>query len=343
MPLDHYVTLGRSGLRVSPFCLGCMTFGEEWGFGSNVEDSEQILDRFLDAGGNFLDTANVYTKGHSEKIIGDHIGKDPAKRDRLVIATKFLGNLYPGDPNGGGAHRKAIFNACEQSLRRLNTDYIDLYYLHAFDEDAPLKETLETLNDFVRQGKIRYIGVSNFAAWQVMKALSIAEQQHYESIACIQPMYNLLKRQCESEILPMAASEKLGVLPYSPIGGGYLSGKYLDAKSVDGRLATSETYQKRYADESNRKATEQFMSFAQKQNIHPASLAIAWVASHPVVTAPIIGARNIDQLRTALDSLDIEMSGDMRRKISGFSREPALPTDRTEEQPEQRANWTPTK
>lgn len=321
----EYKTLGNTELNISSICLGTMTFGD----GADEATSRVIYAKCRNRGINFFDCANVYAKGESERILGRLIKRH---RSEVIVATKAY---YPmgNEVNSRGLSRSQLTAALAASLERLNTDYIDLYYLHAFDEDTPLKETLETLNDFVRQGKIRYIGVSNFAAWQVMKALSIAEQQHYESIACIQPMYNLLKRQCESEILPMAASEKLGVLSYSPIAGGYLSGKYLDAKSVDGRLATSETYKKRYADESNRKTTEQFISFAQKQNIHPASLAIAWVASHPVVTAPIIGARNIDQLRTALDSLDIEMSGDMRRKISGFSREPALPTDRTEEQP----------
>ena len=142
MPLDHYVTLGRSGLRVSPLCLGAMTFGEDLGWGSSVEESEQIIDRFVDLGGNFIDTANFYTKSHSEKIIGDHIGRHPARRDRLVIATKFSGNLYPGDPNGGGSGRKSLINACENSLRRLQTDYIDLYWLHIWDKNTPIGETM---------------------------------------------------------------------------------------------------------------------------------------------------------------------------------------------------------
>src|SRR5690348_1399848 len=150
MPLDHYVTLGRSGLRVSPFCLGAMTFGEDLGFGSSVKDSEAILDRYVELGGNFIDTANFYTKGHSEKIIGDHVGHDPHKRDRLVIATKFSGNLHVGDPNGGGSNRKSILAACEQSLRRLRTDYIDLYWLHNWDKFTPIEETMSALHDLVQ-------------------------------------------------------------------------------------------------------------------------------------------------------------------------------------------------
>ena len=164
MPLNHYLTLGRSGLRVSPFCLGTMTFGQDWEWGSTTEESIRILDAYTDRGGNFIDTANIYTKGHSEKIIGDHIGKNKAKRDRLVIATKFLGAMHLGDPNSGGAGRKSIYNACDESLRRLQTDYIDLYWMHWWDPHTPLEETARALDDLVRAGKVRYIGVSDTPA-----------------------------------------------------------------------------------------------------------------------------------------------------------------------------------
>ena len=170
MPLDHYVTLGRSGLRVSPLCLGAMTFGEDLGWGSSVEESQQIIDRFVELGGNFIDTANFYTKSHSEKIIGDHVGRHAARRDRLVIATKFSGNLYPGDPNGGGSGRKSIIAACENSLRRLQTDYIDLYWLHNWDVHTPIDETMAALDDLVRAGKVRYLGVSDTPAWKIAEA-----------------------------------------------------------------------------------------------------------------------------------------------------------------------------
>src|SRR5690349_10454707 len=174
MPLNHYVTLGRSGLRVSPLCLGAMTFGMDWGWGSTPEDSARIIDAFLDKGGNFIDTANIYTKGHAEKIIGDHLAHDRAKRDRIVIATKFLGNLYPGDPNGGGAGRKAIIAQCEQSLRRLRTDYIDLYWMHWHDPHTPIEETMRTLDDLVSAGKVRYIGFSDTPAWKCTQAQLMA-------------------------------------------------------------------------------------------------------------------------------------------------------------------------
>ena len=158
MSLKHYLSLGNSGFRVSPFCLGAMTFGQEWGFGSDEAESKQVLDRYLDLGGNFLDTANGYTKGHSGKVIGDHVGRHPARRDRLVIATKFFTNMYRGDPNAGGASRKSLVSACEHSLRRLQTGYIDLYWMHCWDRFTPIEETIRALDDLVVAGKVRYMG-----------------------------------------------------------------------------------------------------------------------------------------------------------------------------------------
>ena len=175
MPLNHFVTLGRSGLRVSPLCLGTMTFGQDWGWGASPEDSARILDRYIDLGGNFIDTANMYTKGHSETIIGDHLGKVTSKRQRTVIATKFFGSMLTGDPNSGGSGRKAIIAACEESLRRLRTDYIDLYWMHCWDRNTPIEETMKALDDLVAAGKIRYIGFSDTPAWKVMEAQLIAK------------------------------------------------------------------------------------------------------------------------------------------------------------------------
>jgi len=186
MPLNHYVTLGNSGLRVSPFCLGAMTFGEDWGWGSSVPEAETIMSRFIERGGNFIDTANVYTKGHSEKIIGDFLGRDAARRDRIVIATKFFGNLYEGDPNGGGAGRKAIAGACEQSLRRLQTDYIDLYWLHVWDTTTPIEETMRALDTLVEQGKVRYLGFSDTPAWKVAQAQTMAQLRGWSPLIALQ-------------------------------------------------------------------------------------------------------------------------------------------------------------
>jgi len=219
------------------------------------------------------------------------------------------------------------------SLKNLDTDYIDIYYLHCFDENTPLQESLATLDNFIQQGKILYVGLSNFAAWQVMKAIQISKQFKNISIACIQPMYNLLKRQCESEIFPMALSEELGVFSYSPLGGGYLTGKYLSSSSNSGRINESDMYQKRYVEQNNIKTVEIYSKFAQENNYDPVSLAIAWASSHPAVTAPLIGARNIEQLKPALASVDLDITPELKEILSGFSISPAMPTDREEERP----------
>src|SRR5277367_3875963 len=202
MALDHYVTLGRSGLRVSPLCLGAMTFGEDLGWGSSVEESQQILDRYIDLGGNFIDTANFYTKSHSEKIIGDHLGRHADRRDRLVIATKFSGNLYPGDPNGGGTGRKSVIAACEQSLRRLQTDYIDLYWMHVWDRTCPIDETIRAFDDLVRSGKIRYVGFSDTPAWKCAEAQMLATLRGWTPLIALQIEYSLMERTVEGEFVP---------------------------------------------------------------------------------------------------------------------------------------------
>ncbi|MEY2469704.1 MAG: hypothetical protein QOF21_2402, partial [Actinomycetota bacterium] len=226
MALTDYVTLGRSGLRVSPFCLGAMTFGDDWGWGASAAESEAILSHFLERGGNFVDTANVYTKGHSETIIGDFIGRDRARRDRTVLATKFIGNLYAGDPNGGGAGRKAIAAACEQSLRRLQTDYIDLYWMHMWDKHTPIEETMRALDDLVRAGKVRYIGFSDTPAWKVAQAQTLAQLRGWTPLIALQVEYSLIERTVEGELIPMALELGLGVTPWSPLRSGVLSGKY---------------------------------------------------------------------------------------------------------------------
>src|ERR1700733_2052066 len=231
MPLDQYVTLGRSGLRVSPLCLGAMTFGEDLGWGTSVEESQQIIDRYTELGGNFIDTANFYTRSHSEKILGDQLGRHPARRDRLVIATKFSGNLYPGDPNGGGSGRKSLVNACENSLRRLQTDYIDLYWLHIWDANTPIEETMAALDDLVRAGKVRYLGVSDTPAWKVAEANVTAKFRGWSQFIGLQIEYSLLERSVEQELVPMALELGLGITPWSPLKSGLLSGKYTRANA----------------------------------------------------------------------------------------------------------------
>lgn len=318
--------MGNTGLYVSPLCLGTMTFGD----GANEKVSQDIYAMSRERGINFFDCANVYANGDSEIILGKLTKNE---RDKVIISTKAY---YPTnkDVNARGLSRYHLTRALEGSLKRLDTDYIDIYYLHCFDEKTPLEESLATLDNFIQQGKILYVGLSNFAAWQVMKAIEVSKQFNNVSIACIQPMYNLLKRQCESEILPMAQNEGLGVFTYSPLGGGYLTGKYLSTTQNSGRLNESDMYKKRYVDQTNINTVESFTKIAQANNYNPASLAIAWAASHPTVSAPLIGARNIEQLKPALASLDIEMTPELRNALSECSSAPAMPTDREEERPQ---------
>lgn len=304
MPLDHYLTLGRSGLRVSPFCLGAMTFGEDLGWGSSVKESESIIDRYLELGGNFIDTANVYTKGHSEKIIGDHLGRDRSKRDRLVIATKFTANLHIGDPNGGGASRKSIVSQCEESLRRLQTDYIDLYWLHNWDVLTPIEETMAALDDLVHAGKVRYLGVSDTPAWKVAQAQLIAQFRGWAPFIGLQIEYSLLQRTVEGELMPMAGELGLGVTPFSPLKNGVLSGKYTRQNGVkpDGRAwAAHFLHDKAYA------VIDELQRIAGQLDTTVARVALAWVQGRPGVTSTILGARTLAQLNDNLKALDITL------------------------------------
>ncbi len=323
MALDHYVTLGRSGLRVSPLCLGAMTFGEDWGWGSSVKDSEAILDRYLARGGNFIDTANGYTKGHSEKIIGDHLGRHRARRDRVVIATKFITNMYRGDPNGGGASRKAIVAQCEQSLRRLQTDYIDLYWMHAWDATVPIEETLRALDDLVRDGKVRFLGFSDAPAWKCAQAQTIAGFRGWAPLIALQIEYSLLERTVEGELVPMARELGMGITPWSPLARGVLSGKYKRAdhgkhKANRGERVTSGLTPKTYdvVEELERVATE--------LGTTPARVALAWVASRPGVSSTIIGARTMEQLDDNLAAADVSIPAANVARLDAVSK-PVLP------------------
>ncbi len=325
MPLTHYQTLGRSGLRVSPFCLGTMTFGEDWDWGSSVEDSKKIMDAYIDRGGNFLDTANIYTKGHSEKIIGDHLGKDPAKRDRLVIATKFLGNMFPGDPNGGGAHRKAIFNACEHSLRRLQTDHIDLYWMHFWDRHTPIDETMRAIDDLVRAGKVRCFGISDTPAFKCVQAQYEAIFKNWTPSIALQIEYSLAERTVENELIPMAKEMGMGVTPWSPLKGGVLTGKYSRADK-DSANAGRGAWVENHLTERNFKIVDELKRIAENLDATPAQVALAWVQAKPAVTSTIIGARTMDQLQANLKALDIELTDDHAAALDDASAiEPTFP------------------
>ncbi|MBN1488142.1 MAG: aldo/keto reductase [Anaerolineae bacterium] len=319
-----YKVLGNTGVKVSELCFGTMSFGGD----ADAATAKAMFHRCRAAGINFFDCANVYQQGRAEAILGDLIAGD---RDAVVITSKFY---FPvgDDINARGGTRRHIMQAVEASLKRLQTDYIDLYFIHRFDEMTPLEETLRALDDLVHQGKVLYPAASNFAAWQVEKALGIAALHNWVPFMCLQPMYNLVKRQAEVEILPMAQAENLGVIPYSPLGGGLLTGKYgIGRRPENGRLVTNKMYQTRYGESWLYEVAEAFTNLAQELEISPVSLAIAWVAAHPAVTAPIIGARNLEQLEGALNSVDIQMTPELYAQITSLSPEPPPATDRNEE------------
>jgi aryl-alcohol dehydrogenase-like predicted oxidoreductase len=304
--LDSYITLGRSGLRVSPLTLGTMTFGEDWGWGASPTTSEAILAEYLDRGGNVIDTANVYTNGHAEKIIGDFFATRPGLRDRVVLSTKFFGNLHPGDPNGGGAGRKALIAQLEESLRRLQTDYVDLYWLHNWDRRAPIDETLRTLDHLVTAGKVRYVGLSDVPAWVAAQVQTIAHFRGWTPVTALQLEYSLLERTPEGELLPMADELGIGVLPWSPLRGGQLSGKY-----VRGNGAPADSRRTRLVEgptDSDWDVIEAVARLAVELGVGSAEVALAWVRSRPAVTSTLIGARTIEQLQSNLASLEITLA-----------------------------------
>ncbi len=300
-----------------------MTFGNEWGVvGTNIEESLDVLSAYLDRGGNFLDTANVYTKGHSEKIIGDYFTDHPSKRDRSVIATKFCGNMHPNDPNGGGAGRKAIIHQVEDSLRRLKTDYIDLLWVHFWDRHTPLSETMSTLNDLVRAGKVRHIGFSDHPAWVCVEAQNIAKANSWEQLIAIQIEYSMLQRTPEDALLPMAQHMGMGVTPWSPLRGGVLSGKY----TRDSRPSPEETraaVDSPYLIESTYELLDVVKEIAEEigdvtgdgSKVTPAQIALNWVQSNDAVSSTIIGAKRLSQLEDNLGALSFSLSDHQRERI----------------------------
>ena len=318
------VYLGNSGLKISELGFGTMSFGGD----ADEATSAAMYRRCRDAGIQLFDCADVYAGGRSEEIVGRLIA---GHRDEIVLATKAYFPTGPG-PNDRGSTRYHLVRAVEASLSRLNTDRIDLFFLHRMDDHTPLEQTLRTLDDLVSAGKILYVALSNFAAWQVTKALGIGVLRGFSPVVAIQPMYNLLKRTAEIEILPMAHSEGLGVLPYSPLGGGMLTGKYGRSRRPEhGRVVDNKMYTTRYGDPGLFETAERFVSLAGELGHHPVSLAIRWVASHPAVSAPLIGARNLEQLEPALQSVELALDSDLYARISALSTKPPPATDRNEE------------
>jgi aryl-alcohol dehydrogenase-like predicted oxidoreductase len=295
-----------------------MTFGEDLGWGSSVEESQQIIDRFVDLGGNFIDTANFYTKSHSEKIIGDHIGRHPARRDRLVIATKFSGNLYPGDPNGGGSGRKSLINACENSLRRLQTDYIDLYWLHIWDSNTPIEETMAALDDLVRAGKVRYLGVSDTPAWKIAEANLIARFRGWSSFIGLQIEYSLLQRTVEQELVPMAGEFGLGITPWSPLAGGALSGKYT-RRNAGEQKADRAALVEGFLNEKTYAVVDELEIIAEAHETTVASVALAWLHAQRAVTSIIIGARRLSQFEDNIRALDVNLTAEDLARLNAVT------------------------
>ena len=310
MNLTDYRTLGRSGLIVSPLALGTMTFGNT-GWGSPDEVSRQIFDAYLDAGGNFVDTADVYSGGHSEELVGQFLAERGA-RDRVVLATKFGFNAERGNPHAGGNGRKHIYAALEGSLKRLKTDYIDLYWLHVYDMVTPVEEVLQTLGDLVRAGRIRYFGVSDMPAWYATKMATLAQAHHLPGPVAMQLEYSLVARQLEAEHRPAAREGGLGIVPWSPLAGGFLAGKYNQGEdhSRRGRLSGSNPFQGPFSKftERNWQILDVLRTVAGEVGRPPAQVALAWTAAQPGVTSTLIGASTLAQLADNLASLELNLT-----------------------------------
>jgi aryl-alcohol dehydrogenase-like predicted oxidoreductase len=321
----RYRRLGSTGVRVSALGLGTMPFGT----GTDEEEAARIVDRCLEAGINHFDCADVYGGGRAEEILGALLAPH---RDDVVVATK-LGFPTGDGVNDQGASALHVRRAVEASLRRLGTDRIDVLYLHRFDQRTALDHTFRALDDLVSSGKVVYLGVSNFAAWQAATALGRCVLHGWAPISVMQPMYNLVKRQVEVELLPFAAAESIAVLPYGPLAGGLLSGKYGDRpETVVGRLTTDEMYRARYRPDDFEVATA-LAAIAADVGVHPATLAVAWVAANPAVTAPLIGGRTVEQLEPSLAAADLDLDDELRRRVSALVPEPPPATDRAEERP----------
>jgi aryl-alcohol dehydrogenase-like predicted oxidoreductase len=318
MSLDHYVTLGRSGLRVSPLALGAMTFGEDpGGAGCSVAESEQILAAYLDRGGNFIDTANFYTNGHSEAILGEFFGRRPGRRDRVVLASKFFTNMYPGDPNGGGAGRRAIIAQLEETLRRLRSDHLDVYWLHNWDRNTPIEETMRALDDVVRAGKVRYLGFSNVPAWVTAQAQTMATLRGWTNIVALQIEYSLLARTAEGEIAPLARDQGMALVPWSPLKNGFLSGKYRREGLIGESARTAFVGG---PDESQYAVIDTVAMVADEIGTSVGAVALAWLLGCPGTVVPILGARRLDHLTDNLAALDVRLTADQRHRLNEVSR-----------------------
>jgi len=316
--LNTYRLLGRSGLRVSPMCLGTMTFGEDWGWGASEEDSRKIFDAYAEQGGNFIDTADGYTNGHSEELVGKFLQD---RRSKFVLATKFTFSTDPSSANGGGNHRKHLHEALEASLRRLKTDYIDLYWVHVYDGITPIEELMRALDDAVRAGKVLYVGASDFPAWKVSQANTLATLRGWTPFVGLQIEYSLAERTVERDLIPMARDLGLGVTPWSPLAFGVLTGKYSkpSAGGEEKRLKEDDPFAKRYLTPRNLKLGEEVVKIAQRIGKSPAQVALAWLVARPGVTSTIIGARKISHLKDNIEALGVDLPADAGKQLDDAS------------------------
>ena len=327
MGLADFRTLGRSGLVVSPLALGTMTFGTpRWG--SPEEVSAAVFHAYVDAGGNFIDTADVYAKGRSEELVGGFIAEG-GLRDKLVLATKFTFNTAPGNPNAGGNGRKNIYRALEGSLRRLKTDYIDLYWLHAWDVITPVEEVLQSLGDLVRAGKVRYFGLSDVPAWYAAKAATLASAHAIPSPIALQLEFSLVERSIEREHLPAARECGLGVCPWSPLAAGFLADKYRregESATGEGRLIGKNPFGNQKFTDRNWGVLGTLRAVAAEVEVPPARIALAWASSHPGISSLLLGASKLEQLHDNLASLDVRLSPDQLRTLDeGSALDPSFP------------------
>lgn len=318
LSMSSYVTLGRSGLRVSPLCLGTMTFGTEWGWGNEEPDARAIFNRYLEAGGNSLDVADGYQRGKSEQMLGKFI-QERGVRDQVVLATKFTFNSTRGNPNAGGNGRKNIYRALEGSLQRLQTDFIDLYWLHVWDRVTPVEEVISTLDDLVRAGKIRHYGFSDIPAWYVARGQTLAEKEGKDRIAALQLEYSLIERNVEREHIPVAQELGIAVCPWSPLAGGLLTGKYKRegaSGSGDGRLEKTKDHPvlNKFSDR-NWRVVDALVAVSSELGKPPAQVALNWVVTQPGITSTIIGATKLTQLEDNLAALSFTIPSELRRRL----------------------------
>ncbi|MCU0648328.1 MAG: aldo/keto reductase [Gemmatimonadaceae bacterium] len=321
MSLTSYRTLGRSGLKVSPLALGTMTFGTDWGWGSDESAARAIFDRYVDAGGNFVDTADLYVGGRSEEMLGRFIA-DRKLRDRIVLATKFSYNAEAGNPNAGGNGRKNIHRAVEGSLARLGTDYIDLLWLHTWDVHTPVEEVVRSLDALVRAGTVRYIGLSDVPAWYLTRYNTIAELQGFERVIALQPEYSLVERTIEREHVPAARELGVGITPWSPLASGFLTGKYVRGAANTGRLETVKDWGNPAFDkltDRNWAILEVVRAVAAEQERSLAQVALAWVTQQPGITSTLVGATKLAQLDDNLGALEVVFTDDQRARLDAVS------------------------